>query len=41
MDDNGNWSEPLGVGSMISEAGLIVLAGTCLLPDRRSEPSTV
>jgi hypothetical protein len=38
MDDKGNWSETLGVWSLITEGLLVVLSGACLLAARHSDP---
>lgn len=36
MDDKGNWSETLGVWSLITEGVLVVLSGACLVAAYRS-----
>ncbi|MEP6462123.1 MAG: hypothetical protein ABJC62_01615 [Frankiaceae bacterium] len=37
-DDRGNWSEPIGVASVVVEALLLLLAAAALIRARRSTP---
>jgi hypothetical protein len=39
-DDVGNWTEPLGLLSLVVEAMLLILAGTMVLRSRRVELTT-